>query len=53
LPEKVMVGLAKEIPFPQRLGDLDEFAHLVQVIIENLMMNGKVIKLDGAIRMKP
>jgi len=53
LPEKVMVELAKEIPFPQRLGDPDEFAHLVQAIIENPMMNGEVIRLDGAIRMKP
>ena len=53
LPEKVQTELAKSIPFPQRLGDPDEYAHLVQSIIENPMMNGEVIRLDGAIRMQP
>ena len=53
LPEQVQAELAKDIPFPQRLGDPDEYAHLVQAIIENPMMNGEVIRLDGALRMKP
>ena len=53
LPEKVRQELAKSIPFPQRLGHPDEFAHLVQCILENPMMNGEVIRLDGAIRMEP
>jgi len=39
------------IPFPQRLGKPDEFAFLVRHIIENRMLNGEVIRLDGAIRM--
>ena len=51
LPEKVRTELAKAVPFPQRLGDPDEYAHLVQAIIENPMINGEVIRLDGAIRM--
>jgi 3-hydroxyacyl-CoA dehydrogenase/3-hydroxy-2-methylbutyryl-CoA dehydrogenase len=53
LPEKVRQELAKSIPFPQRLGHPDEFAHLVQCILENPMMNGEVIRLDGAVRMEP
>lgn len=53
LPEKVMTFLAKSVPFPQRLGNPPEFAMLVQSIIENPMLNGEVIRLDGAIRMQP
>uniref|UniRef100_A0A1Y1LRU1 3-hydroxyacyl-CoA dehydrogenase type-2 n=1 Tax=Photinus pyralis TaxID=7054 RepID=A0A1Y1LRU1_PHOPY len=53
LPEKVTTFLAKSIPFPQRLGDPDEFAKLAQSIIENPMLNGEVIRLDGALRMQP
>lgn len=53
LPEKVRKDLAKEVPFPARLGRPDEFAHLVQSIVENPMLNGCVIRLDGALRMKP
>lgn len=37
-------------PFPKRLGDPDEYAKLVQFIIENKMINGEVIRLDGALR---
>merc|ERR1712194_503220 len=51
LPEEAMKELAKGVPFPKRLGNPDEYAHLVQVIIENPMMNGEVIRLDGALRM--
>lgn len=53
LPEKVRLELAKDVPFPQRLGKPDEYAHLVQSIIENPMLNGCVIRLDGALRMQP
>ena len=53
LPEKVQKTLAQLVPFPPRLGDPAEFAHLCQTIAENPMMNGEVIRLDGAIRMLP
>merc|ERR1711994_794463 len=53
LPEKVRAFLAKTVPNPSRLGDPDEYAHLVQHIILNKMMNGETIRLDGAIRMQP
>ncbi|MCI0682355.1 MAG: SDR family NAD(P)-dependent oxidoreductase [Gemmataceae bacterium] len=51
LPEPVRVSLGQQIPFPPRLGRPDEFAALAQHIIENEMLNGTVIRLDGAIRM--
>ncbi|WP_432695980.1 3-hydroxyacyl-CoA dehydrogenase [Marinobacterium sp. YM272] len=51
LPEEVQQSLGQSVPFPQRLGDPDEFASLAQHIIENRMLNGEVIRLDGAIRM--
>jgi hypothetical protein len=41
------------VPFPARLGKPDEFAMLVDQIIANPMLNGEVIRLDGAIRMQP
>ncbi|XP_042235742.1 3-hydroxyacyl-CoA dehydrogenase type-2-like [Homarus americanus] len=53
LPEKVQNFLAKTVPFPQRLGDPDEYAMMVQAIITNPMMNGETIRVDGAIRMQP
>ena len=53
LPEKVKNYLAGTVPFPQRLGNPDEYAHLCQSIIENPMLNGEVIRLDGALRMQP
>lgn len=40
-------------PFPSRLGQPSEYAHLVLSIIENAMLNGETIRLDGAIRMQP
>ncbi len=46
-------ALAAQIPHPARLGDPDEFAQLVEHILENLMLNGEVIRLDGALRMPP
>ncbi|KAK1898587.1 3-hydroxyacyl-CoA dehydrogenase type-2 [Dissostichus eleginoides] len=53
LPEKVRSFLASQVPFPSRLGDPAEFAHLVTSLAENPMINGEVIRLDGAIRMQP
>jgi len=53
LPEKARQSLGEQVPFPARLGRPDEFAALVQSIIENEMLNGEVIRLDGAIRMAP
>lgn len=53
LPEKARQSLEEQVPFPSRLGRPDEFAALVQHIIENEMLNGEVIRLDGAIRMAP
>lgn len=53
LPPKVREFLASTVPLPQRLGKPEEFAMLCQSIIENPMMNGEVIRLDGALRMQP
>ncbi|XP_028923263.1 3-hydroxyacyl-CoA dehydrogenase type-2 [Ornithorhynchus anatinus] len=53
LPEKVRSFLARQVPFPSRLGEPAEFAHLVQAIVENPMLNGEVIRLDGGIRLQP
>ncbi|XP_003708469.2 hydroxysteroid 17-beta dehydrogenase 10 [Megachile rotundata] len=53
LPEKVRVYLTKTVPYPNRLGKPDEFAQLAQHIIENHLLNGEVIRLDGALRMQP
>jgi NAD(P)-dependent dehydrogenase (short-subunit alcohol dehydrogenase family) len=53
LREPARLSLAQQIPFPQRLGDPAEFAALARHIVENEMLNGEVIRLDGAIRMAP
>jgi NAD(P)-dependent dehydrogenase (short-subunit alcohol dehydrogenase family) len=53
LPEAARESLGKQVPFPSRLGRPDEFAALVQQVVENVMLNGEVIRLDGAIRMTP
>jgi 3-hydroxyacyl-CoA dehydrogenase / 3-hydroxy-2-methylbutyryl-CoA dehydrogenase len=53
LPEPVRASLAKQVPFPQRLGQPEEYAALAGHIIENVMLNGETIRLDGAIRMAP
>ena len=53
LPETVRASLAKQVPFPQRLGQPEEYAALAAHIIENVMLNGETIRLDGAIRMAP
>ena len=52
LPEKVLDSLGQMVPFPNRLGKPSEFAILARHIIENPMLNGEVIRLDGAIRMQ-
>lgn len=52
-PEALKEALGKQIPFPSRLGEADEYAHLVKAIFENPMLNGETIRLDGAIRMAP
>ena len=51
LPESVRVQLAQTVPFPKRLGRPSEYAALVRQIIENPMLNGECIRLDGAVRM--
>ncbi|WRP15812.1 SDR family NAD(P)-dependent oxidoreductase [Geochorda subterranea] len=51
LPEPVRTSLEAQVPFPPRLGRPDEYAALVQHIVENPMLNGAVIRLDGALRM--
>ncbi len=53
LPEPARVSLGKQVPFPPRLGRPSEYAALAAHIIENPMLNGETIRLDGAIRMQP
>lgn len=53
LPEKVQEALAAQVPFPKRLGQPEEYAALVLHILENPMLNGEVIRLDGALRLPP
>lgn len=53
LPEDVQQSLGAQVPFPSRLGDPAEFANMVAHICDNPMLNGEVIRLDGAIRMAP
>ena len=53
LPQPVQESLAASIPFPKRLGKPAEFAQLAASIIENMALNGEVIRLDGALRMAP
>ncbi len=53
LPEPARISLGKQVPFPSRLGRPGEYAALVKHIVENEMLNGEIIRLDGAIRMAP
>src|SRR5207244_8015548 len=53
LPEEARASLAQTIPFPHRLGRTSEYAALVAHIVENTMLNGETIRLDGALRMAP
>jgi NAD(P)-dependent dehydrogenase (short-subunit alcohol dehydrogenase family) len=52
LPQEAQDSLGKQTPFPPRLGDPDEYAAMVSHILENTMLNGETIRLDGAIRMQ-
>jgi NAD(P)-dependent dehydrogenase (short-subunit alcohol dehydrogenase family) len=53
LPEAARISLGEQVPFPKRLGQPSEYAALVRHIVENNMLNGETIRLDGAIRMAP
>jgi NAD(P)-dependent dehydrogenase (short-subunit alcohol dehydrogenase family) len=53
MPDQVRASLGAQVPFPSRLGHPEEYAALVRHIVENRMLNGEVIRLDGAIRMAP
>lgn len=53
LPEAARLSLGQQVPFPSRLGRPNEYAQLVQSILENPMLNGEIIRLDGALRMGP
>lgn len=53
MPEEVQASLAAAVPFPSRLGKAEEYAALALHIVENTMLNGETIRLDGAIRMQP
>jgi hypothetical protein len=53
MPAEVQQALAASVPFPSRLGTPEDFAKLVHQIVTNDMLNGEVIRLDGAIRLAP
>lgn len=53
MPQEVQDALGKQAPFPSRLGSPDEYAALAKHVIENVMLNGETIRLDGAIRLPP
>ncbi len=53
MPQEVQDALGKMVPFPSRLGKPNEYAQLAKSIMENMMLNGETIRLDGAIRMQP
>ncbi|WP_176598983.1 MULTISPECIES: SDR family NAD(P)-dependent oxidoreductase [Sphingobium] len=53
LPQEALDSLGRQVPFPSRLGQPDEYAQLVESIVTNPMLNGETIRLDGAIRMAP
>ena len=53
MPQELQDSLGRQVPFPSRLGKPDEYAALVRHIVENVMLNGETIRLDGAIRMQP
>ena len=53
LPEAVQRSFGESVPFPRRLGRREEYALLVRKILDNPMLNGETIRLDGAIRLAP
>jgi NAD(P)-dependent dehydrogenase (short-subunit alcohol dehydrogenase family) len=52
-PEHVREALLASVPFPSRVGDPDEYAHLVEFLVTNAYMNGECVRIDGAARMNP
>ena len=50
---EVQDALAQSVPFPRRLGQPEEFARMAAALVETTMMNGEVVRIDGAIRMQP
>jgi NAD(P)-dependent dehydrogenase (short-subunit alcohol dehydrogenase family) len=53
MPQNVQDSLAASIPYPSRFGTPEEYAKLVMHIVDNVMLNGETIRLDGALRMAP
>jgi NAD(P)-dependent dehydrogenase (short-subunit alcohol dehydrogenase family) len=53
LPPDIQKALGESVPFPQRLAEAREFSRLVQHMVENVMLNGEVVRLDGALRLAP
>lgn len=53
MPQEVQDSLAASVPYPPRFGSPEEYAKLVMTIVDNVMLNGETIRLDGAIRMQP
>lgn len=53
MPEDVQTSLAEQVPFPPRFAEPKEFAKLAMHIVDNVMINGEIIRLDGAMRMQP
>jgi hypothetical protein len=53
LPAEVQESLGKSVPFPPRLGRPEEYAALAEHVVENEMLNGESIRLDGALRLAP
>lgn len=53
MPAEVQMALGQQVPFPARMGEPEEFAALVQTIVENVYLNGTTLRLDGALRMPP
>jgi len=53
LPPDIQQALGESVPFPQRLAEAREFSRLVQHMVENVMLNGEVVRLDGALRLAP
>ena len=53
LPDEARAALGAQVPFPKRLGEPSEYAHLVLAIVGNVQLNGETIRLDGALRMAP
>ena len=53
LPPDIQKALGDSVPFPQRLAEAREFSRLVQHMVENVMLNGEVVRLDGALRLAP